>query len=357
MKITFILPFAGVAGGVNVVAIHAKNLTRLGHDVVVVSQPAPAPSFKEVAKSFLTRKKIVPKSRTPLLDFLGPKHVVVDCPRPITDNDVPDADFVVATWWETAEWVNTLSPAKGKKIYLLQDYEMFPYLPLDRVEKTFTLPFQRIAVSSYIKHTVERNHDVAGIQVIPNGVDHTLFQPGERHRSPNLTLGALYSPSPRKNFKLTHDIMLAAADEFPDSEFVVFGASDLNKEYSLPKQTSFYRNPDRAKIPSLYQRCSYWLFTSESEGFGLPILEAMACGTVVLATRAGAAPDLIADRVNGFLLDSNVDAFMAIIRELREIQHEEWLGYSRAAIHEAQKWDWESSTAAFLKALGDGDAA
>jgi hypothetical protein len=48
---------------------------------------------------------------------------------------------VIATWWETAEWVDRLSVSKGKKVYFIQHYEAFDYLPKERVEATWRLPF------------------------------------------------------------------------------------------------------------------------------------------------------------------------------------------------------------------------
>jgi glycosyltransferase involved in cell wall biosynthesis len=51
---------------------------------------------------------------------------------------------------------------------------------------------------------------------------------------------------------------------------------------------------------NVYADCDVWLFASFSEGFGLPIIEAMACRCPVVATRAGCAPDVIKEGVNGY---------------------------------------------------------
>ena len=44
--------------------------------------------------------------------------------------------MVIATWWETAEWVNDFPASKGRKFYLIQHHEIHPYLPLERVQAT-----------------------------------------------------------------------------------------------------------------------------------------------------------------------------------------------------------------------------
>jgi glycosyltransferase involved in cell wall biosynthesis len=50
------------------------------------------------------------------------------------------------------------------------------------------------------------------------------------------------------------------------------------------------------------------------EPFGLSVVEAMACGTPVIATRRGSMPELIEDGVNGFLVDSVEEAVVALER-------------------------------------------
>jgi glycosyltransferase involved in cell wall biosynthesis len=49
---------------------------------------------------------------------------------------------------------------------------------------------------------------------------------------------------------------------------------------------------DRADLPALYSMASLFAFPSLYEGFGLPVLEAMACGVPVLISRAGALPEI-----------------------------------------------------------------
>ena len=63
----------------------------------------------------------------------------------------------------------------------------------------------------------------------------------------------------------------------------------------LPRDTEFHLRPPQDRIRDIYSKCDAWLFGSRSEGFGLPILEAMACRTPVIGTPAGAAPELLGD--------------------------------------------------------------
>jgi hypothetical protein len=58
MKITFILPTAGLSGGVRFLAIYAQKLQQRGHDVFVISQPFPQISLKQKISSWLSGKLI-----------------------------------------------------------------------------------------------------------------------------------------------------------------------------------------------------------------------------------------------------------------------------------------------------------
>ncbi len=63
------------------------------------------------------------------------------------------------------------------------------------------------------------------------------------------------------------------------------------------------------EVPLWYQRISIYVFASRVEGFGLTMLEAMAAGDAVVATRAGAAETIIADGDTGVLAPiDDVDA-------------------------------------------------
>ncbi len=71
------------------------------------------------------------------------------------------------------------------------------------------------------------------------------------------------------------------------------------------------------EVPLWYQRISIYVFASRVEGFGLTMLEAMAAGDAVIATRAGAAEMVIDDGETGFLAPiDDVDALTAAIEPM-----------------------------------------
>ena len=71
------------------------------------------------------------------------------------------------------------------------------------------------------------------------------------------------------------------------------------------------------QVPAWYQRISIYVFASRVEGFGLTMLEAMAAGNAVVATRAGAAELVIEDGVTGVLAPTgDIEALTASIEPL-----------------------------------------
>ncbi len=66
---------------------------------------------------------------------------------------------------------------------------------------------------------------------------------------------------------------------------------------------------DRADLLALYRGAAALVYPSLAEGFGLPVLEAMACGTPVVASREGAIPEVAGDA--GLLVPADDDAAIA----------------------------------------------
>jgi glycosyltransferase involved in cell wall biosynthesis len=73
------------------------------------------------------------------------------------------------------------------------------------------------------------------------------------------------------------------------------------KEWGLEDKVLFTGYVPDADLPLLYNAADLFAFVSLYEGFGLPVLEAMACGTPVVSSRAGSLPEVVGDA--GLLVD------------------------------------------------------
>ena len=124
---------------------------------------------------------------------------VIDSRRPIEDRDVPDADVVIATWWETAPWVAALSPAKGAKAYFVQDFGANVGQPMDQLIATWRLPMHHIVISHYIRDLVKQHvperADERETSYVPNAVDLEQFRSPPRGKNLTAVVGTIYSRS------------------------------------------------------------------------------------------------------------------------------------------------------------------
>lgn len=331
MNITFLLDDANApSGGHRVLAQNAAYLKARGHKVLLLSRPRLDLPLRQ-------RLRIMFGRRPPRRAFTdadshfhaaGLKVVWTPPGRPIGPEDAPEADVLIASWWECAKWMDEMPASKGRQIHVIQDHENFPYLPRDEVRAVLRNPRRKIAVSRWLVRVMREEYGVEA-ELAPNGVDAAWFDAPPRERNPEFRVGALYSSAPRKNFGLALEGLARARAQLPGLRVHVFGAHDPGAR--LPDWIEFEFRPSQERIREIYGACDAWLFVSRSEGFGLPILEAMACRTPVLATGAGAAPDLIEDGVNGRLLPEHPEAFAEALVEIATLSPEAWRSMSAAA--------------------------
>lgn len=353
MRITFVIPRADTSGGVRVVSIYARRLADRGHEVVVVSRPHRRPTLRERLRHAISRRPLPYAARPApsLLDGMGLDHRVIDRHRPITAADVPDADVVIATWWETAEWVAEYPASKGAKAYFLQHYEAHDNIPADRVDATWRLPMHKIVIANWLADLAKDRFGDAGYSLVPNSVDLQQFHAPPREKQQTPTLGLMYSHVPFKGCDISLKALELAGREISNLKLVAFGNRAPTEQLPLPPGATFVLQPAQDRIREIYAQADAWLFASRSEGFGLPILEAMACRTPVIATPAGAAPELLS-RGGGILVPPEDPAAMAkAIWQIAQLDNPAWQRLSDSAYETAASYSWDDATTRFESAL------
>ena len=157
-----------------------------------------------------------------------------------------------------------------------------------------------ITVSTFARGELARALDLAEqrIEVIPDGVD-PHFQPPaamdrERARSA-LRLPARYflavgNTKPHKNLR-----WLAGLAPHLPLPLVVLAGPDARARLEPPPGVVCLPPVEESLLPALYGLAEALLVPSLHEGFGLPALEAMACGCPVAGARAGALPEVIGE--------------------------------------------------------------
>ena len=127
--------------------------------------------------------------------------------------------------------------------------------------------------------------DRAKIEIVPNGVDE-FFSPGGEERDYILFAGTL---EPRKGV----DDLIAAWRSLPAPKPRLVLCGDRGWGVTIPDDVDVTGYVTRERLRELYRGAIAFVYPSRYEGFGIPPLEAMACGAPVIATRAGAIPDYL----------------------------------------------------------------
>lgn len=354
LRITFVLPYAALGGGVRAVAMHARNLAAMGHAVTIVSTPKREVSLKRRISAFLRGDAWTNNQHGPshIHNLPGVEHRMIESYRPVRDGDLPDADVVIATWWETAEWVAGLSPRKGSKFYFVQHHEtVFDNQPTMRVEATYRLPLRKIAVARWLSDLMRDKYGDGGVPVVPCGIDHTVFNAAPRGKQNRPTVGMMFARAAFKGSDVAFAAFEMAAANIPGLTLQVFGEKAPAPPFTLPKNATFEQRPPQQRLAEIYASCDAWLFASRCEGFGLPILEAMSCRTPVIGTPTGVAPEVIGEG-GGVLVPSDDPQEMSIaIERISRLNEPAWRELSDAAYRTASRFTWENSAEMFVRAL------
>jgi teichuronic acid biosynthesis glycosyltransferase TuaC len=200
------------------------------------------------------------------------------------------------------------------------------------------------------------------IRVLRNGVDLTLFHPRDREKARGrygLTEPAILSVGhliPRKG----HDIVIRAAAELPGVELLIAGDGPerraleaLARTLGVSDRVRFLGRLSQSELPELYSAADLLVLASDREGWANVLLEAMACGTPVVASRIWGTPEVVADPAAGSLVDERSGpAFAAALR--RQLQS---LPDRAATRRYAERFSWDETTQGqievFAKAIAE----
>jgi glycosyltransferase involved in cell wall biosynthesis len=134
--------------------------------------------------------------------------------------------------------------------------------------------------------------DPARVHVIPQAIDHTVFRLGDEEPEPIVLYPA--RPWPHKNHTRLLEAFATLRVTRPQLRLILTGGG-LERLEPLPEGVENLGAVTSEHLASLYRRAACLVYPSLYEGFGLPVLEAMACGCPVAASNAGAIPEVAGD--------------------------------------------------------------
>lgn len=347
MRVTFVIPFLWFTGGLRVVFEYSRHLRARGHEVTIAYPLIPYRSGRPLPEYLIRVVKALGwnlKYRNrPKWTDLQLRPTPIPPTRHAWERYLPDGDVVVATAWPTAYTVGKLSSKKGRKTYLIQDYEVWDKAPADRVDGTFSLPLTPIVISSWLRRLVSEKsgRPVDSIHLIVNGIDLRQFHNPRKvfHRPRRILM--VYHPAPRKGISDGIRAFEMAREKHPDIQLVMMG---LSRGSYVPLYAEFHENPPQHKLKDVYSSCDIFVSPSWQEGCGLPAMEAMACQCAVVATNVGSVPDYAISGQTALVSEPRDPQALArhIIQLLDD--KDELLRISQAGYEHIRQFTWERAT-------------
>ncbi len=166
---------------------------------------------------------------------------------------------------------------------------------------------------------------------------------------------AVGTVQPRKNYERLMQAMAALPTRFADLKLVIVGgrgwleAPIHAQARALGERVRFVGFADEADLPTLYSAAACVAFPSLYEGFGLPVLEGMACGVPVLTANVSSLPEVAGDAA--LLIDPySVEAIRVGLIALLEEDSAARAARLERGFAQAARFTWQAA-AAQLKAL------
>jgi glycosyltransferase involved in cell wall biosynthesis len=179
-----------------------------------------------------------------------------------------------------------------------------------------------------------------------------LRQVADKFHLPAEFILAMASSSPRKNVQGLLDGYARLPDEMRrDFPLVIVWTHQLHREtvvqlvdtYQLSGSVMFLPRVSDEELVSLYNLASVFIMPSLYEGFGLPVLEAMACGTPVICSNRTSLPEVAGDAallVDPAQQESITSALVDLLQSKEKCEHFAQAGLKRAELFSWQHTAW-----------------
>jgi glycosyltransferase involved in cell wall biosynthesis len=191
------------------------------------------------------------------------------------------------------------------------------------------------------KDILEATKTKSNIFIVPNGIDTRRYRCGKKeniaayvgrlvfYKNVDFIIKAIrFVVKREKNFKL---IIIGSGPELENLK-------KLSKNYGVEKNVIFKGNVSEEEKVEILSKAKLFLFPSSLEGFGISVIEAMACGDVVIVNDVEPLNKIVKNSKNGFVLPLNEKKWaIQILKVLRNEKIRKRI--EKNAIKEAKKYD------------------
>ncbi|KUO71994.1 MAG: hypothetical protein APF77_12365 [Clostridia bacterium BRH_c25] len=288
-----------------------------------------------------------------------------------------DISYPIDVFHNTVNGIGLPSTLKGIKIITLHD--LIPYImpeTVDRPHLNYTLkntPYileevsHIITVSRYSKSDIQKYFGIADDKItVTHLAADPIFKPLDRDNAKRVILNkygvdkkyVLYLGgfSQRKNIaRLIKAFKRVITEKEEAINLLILGEYSrsykalwkLTEELELCDYVKFLNFVPTADLPYFYNGAEVFVYPSLYEGFGLPPLEAMQCGTPVVTSNVSSIPEIVGDAcllANPYSVDSISDSILALLSD-----RDEWQKYSFMGIEKTREYSWQKTAAETLE--------
>jgi glycosyltransferase involved in cell wall biosynthesis len=346
-KVAFLLPHGALRpiGGFKMVFEYANRLVKRGWDVTLVypSTMQHSLTLRDVARYI---GRLFTKGYQPSwfhLDQRIHQQWVLNLEHYRYEKDC----IVVGTFITTVMVLNKYNLPASQKAYFIQGFDVGEFDDKD-ILRVYQFQMKKIVISHWLEDILDSIKEPS--YYVPNGFDTDFFKKNiqiEERDGTNLIY--MYHIDPGKAVDVAFRAFDIVKQQIPNLHITLFSA--YNKPDGLPNWYDFYHSPDHDTFVRIYNEAAIYVGSSNQEGWGLTIGEAMMCGCAVVCTDNKGYLEMAQDGVNALV--SPVGNAEALAMNIIKLIEDNQLRYrlANAGYEFIQTLDIEKSTEKFEKAL------
>jgi glycosyltransferase involved in cell wall biosynthesis len=279
MRVTYVVPTSKtpIGGAINCYEL-ANGLARRGHDVTIVHIGFVGPAEQPIVHLPNPAKRLEDVSWwmtfEPSIRHLFPDRFV--------SSDLPDGDV--------AFYVTPDPPAHaGLPLLMVQGLGLAPARDEQNMMRA---PCPKVCISQWLVDECRR----AGapddqLVYVPPGVHHELFRLTRPLAGRPFHVAMQWNPLPRKGGMEVLAALKQVRRRIPDLSVVAFGAASMGRHGTRNWVTHMQRPSREQLVDEVYNASRIFVTAARSEGFGMPSVEAMACGCALVTVDNGGSGD------------------------------------------------------------------
>lgn len=274
--------------------------------------------------------------------------------KELTPSSIPSADFILPNFYLTVKpaWESQ----KGRVVRLSLGYEPLWVPDSETAKQTYLIGAPIMSISQWHRQLLRQETGLEST-VISGGVDTSVFHPYPKQSEQTGIKNIFYimrDPASGYIWKGGSDFLKAITLLKDQINFGLTVSMPENALFTSPVPCRLMTTATDQELAQLYAEADLFVYTSYFEAFGLPPLEAMACGTAVVTTDCGGNRDYVRNGENCLLVPpSDINKLSSAIYHLltndTERQRIAATGHTLA-----QAWSWQrtaNQVEAFLLSL------